>query len=398
MRRIVFTASLLICLAGGSAEARETFKIGVLTDVSGVFSDWSGPGSVVAAKLAIEDFRKTSPEFDVEIVVADHQNKPDVAVAIAKRWAFEGVDLFADLTNSAIALSVSDVARATNKAMIVNGSVANDLTGKACSPNTVDWETDAWALAHSTTKSIVDLGGDTWFFLTSDFAAGRALEKEVAEVVEASGAKIIGGVRPALGLSDFSSFILQAQSSKAKIIGLSMSGADLVTVVKQFAEFGGQVSSQKLAALVLRFNDVDALGLRSAQGLVFTNSYYWDLNAGTREFAARFAERTKGKMPSDVQAGVYAGVLHYLKAVREKPTHDGRAIVAEMKAIPTEDLLFGKGRIRADGRVLHDIYVFEVKRPAETKGPYDYYKKLSVVEATNAFRPMMKDCIFDAPQ
>jgi branched-chain amino acid transport system substrate-binding protein len=382
--------ALLLALASPAAAGGDDIvRIGVLTDMSSIFSDWSGKGSVLAAALAVEDFTAMNGTLKVELLSADHQNKAEGAATIARRWAYEGVDALVDVPNSAAALAVSEIARDNNKVLLVSGSVINDLTGKACTPNTVHWTIDTWALANGTGRAVVQSGGDSWFFLTSDFAGGHALEQAVAGVVVASGGKVLGHASPPLNTADFSSFLLQAQASRAKVIGLSMSGGDFANAVKQASEFGIVKGGQKLAGLVVFLSDIQALGLAATHGLQFTEAFYWDLNEGTRAFGKRFALRNDGKYPTQVQAGVYASIIHYLKAVAALgDRHDGRAAVARMKEMPTEDALFGKGAIRADGRTIHDLYLFEVKSPQDLKYPWDYYKLVRTIPAAEAFKPL----------
>jgi branched-chain amino acid transport system substrate-binding protein len=382
--------ALVLALAPPAlAAGDDVVRVGVLTDMSSIFSDWSGKGSVLAATLAVEDFKAANGKLKVELISADHQNKAEAAAAIARRWVYEGVDVIADVPNSAAALAVSEIVRDSNKVLLVSGSVINDLTGKVCTPNTVHWTIDTWALANGTGRAVVQSGGDSWFFLTSDFAGGHALEQAVSGVVEASGGKVLGHASPPLNTADFSSFLLQAQASHAKVIGLSMSGGDFANAVKQASEFGIVQGGQKLAGLVVFLSDIHALGLSATHGLQFTEAFYWDLNEGTRAFGKRFAERNDNRYPTQVQAGVYASVTHYLKAAASlEDRHDGRAVVARMKEMPTEDALFGKGSIRADGRTLHDLYLFEVKAPTESKYPWDYYKLVRTIPAAEAFKPM----------
>ena len=373
-----------------SQQAGEAVRIGVLTDMSGLFSDWSGKGSVLAARMAIADFAAIDATLKVELVFADHQNKPDVAATIARRWVlYEKVDAVADVPNSAAALAVNAIARAENKVLLVSGSVTNELTGKDCSPNTVHWTIDTWALANGTGRAIVNSGGDSWFFLASDFAGGRALKQAVRVVVEASGGKVLGAAHPPLNTADFSSYLLHARSSKARIIGLAMSGGDLSNAVKQSAEFGVLRGGQRLAGLVVFLSDIHGLGLAATQGLEFTEAFYWDLNEQTRAFAKRFVARNDGRYPTQVQAGVYGAVLHYLKAAAAtRDSHDGRAVVARMKAMHSHDPLFGEGEVRPDGRAIHDLYLFKVKSPSESRYPWDYYQRLSTIPAVSAFKPL----------
>ncbi|HET7765222.1 MAG TPA: ABC transporter substrate-binding protein [Burkholderiales bacterium] len=364
-------------------------KIGVLSDMSSLYSAVGGPGSVVAARMAVEDFGAAKKGLKVEIVSADHQNKADVGSQIARQWYdVDGVDVILDVPNSGVALAVSQVTREKGKVFLVSGAASSDLTGKACSPNTIHWTYDTWMLAHGTGSAIVKQGGDTWFFLTSDYAFGYALEHDTEEVVLKSGGKVLGKVRHPINTQDFSSFLLQAQASKAKIIGLANAGGDTINSIKQAAEFGIVKGGQKLAGLLVFLSDVHGLGLDKAQGLIFTETFYWDLNDKTRAWSKRFAALNNGAYPTMVQAGVYSSVLHYLKAVQALKGDDGTKVVAEMKKLPTDDALFGKGVVRADGRKLHSAYLVEVKKPSESKGPWDYYKILATIPADQAFRPM----------
>jgi branched-chain amino acid transport system substrate-binding protein len=381
-----------------AAQAQMTdgvIKIGVLNDQSSLYADLSGQGSVIAARMAIEDFGAAAKGLKVEVISADHQNKADVGSSLARKWFdVDNVDVIVDVPNSAVALAVNGIAREKNKVFINSGAASSDLTGKACSPNTVHWTYDTWALANGTGKAIVKSGGTSWFFLTADYAFGHALERDTAAVVEANGGKVVNKVRHPLNLSDFSSFLLQGQASKAKIIGLANAGGDTTNAIKQAAEFGIVDGGQNLAGLLVFITDVHGLGLKTAQGLIFTEAFYWDLNDQTRAFAKRFAPQFKGNMPTMVHAGVYAGVLHYLKAVAAlKSDADGAKVVATMKDTPTDDPLFGPGSVRADGRKIHPMYLFEVKKPSESKGAWDYYKVRATIPATEAFRPLDQgDC------
>ena len=380
-------------LAAGSAHAQisgNVVKIGVMNDMSGLYADIGGPGSVIAAKMAVEDYLKaTKSSLKVEVVSADHQNKPDVGSSIARKWyETDGVDMIADVPTSSVALAVNQVTKDMGKAFVNTGAASSDLTGKDCSPNTVHWLYDTWMLANGTGSAVVKAGGDSWFFLTADYAFGHALERDTSEVVKASGGKVLGSVKVPLGTADFSSFLLQAQSSKAKIVGLANAGGDTINSIKQAAEFGIVKGGQKLAGLLVFLPDVHGLGLNTAQGLNITEAFYWDLNDGTRAWSKRFAAAHGGKHPSSDHAGVYAGVLHYLKAVDAAKTDDGSKVVAKMKELPTDDPLFGKGTVRADGRKIHPVYLFEVKKPSESKAPYDYYKLVQTIAADKAFRPL----------
>jgi len=388
-RRTILSFALLAGLAPAAALAQtKPVRIGVMNDMSSVYSDFQGPGSVLAAQMAVEDFNKTSSR-KAEVIFADHQNKADVGSAIAGRWYdVEGVDMIVDLPNSAVALAVADVSREKNKVVIGSGAGTALLTGAKCSPNTVHWTYDTWMLANGTGKAIVKTGGDTWFFITADYAFGHALERDTTAVVKANGGKVVGDVKVPLNNQDFSSFLLQAQSSKAKIIGLANAGGDTINSIKQAAEFGIVKGGQNLAGLLVFLTDVHGIGLDKAQGLILTETFYWDLNDQTRAFTKRFAAANGGKYPTMVHAGVYAGVLHYLKAVAALKSDDGAKVVAEMKKLPTDDPLFGKGEIRADGRKIHNAYLFEVKKPSESKGPYDYYKLRATIPAAEAFRPL----------
>jgi branched-chain amino acid transport system substrate-binding protein len=387
--------ALAVALAASAAQAQQTtVKIGVMSDMSSLYSDIGGPGSTAAAKLAIADFTKDNPNVKVELLSADHQNKADIGSNIVNRWYdTEGVDLVIDVPNSGVALAVSQIAATKNKAFIVSGAAASDLTGPKCNANTIHWTYDTWMLANGTGKALVKTGGDTWFFLTSDYAFGHALERDVEAVVLKNGGKVLGKVRHPLNTQDFSSFLLQAQASKAKVIGLANAGGDTTNAIKQGAEFGIAKGGQSFAGLLVFLTDVHALGLEKAQGLTFTETFYWDMNDKTRAFAKRFAERNRQIHPTMIHAGVYAGTLHYLKAVEALKADDGAKVIAKMKELPTDDPLFGKGTIRADGRKIHPAYLVEVKKPAESKYPWDYYKIRATIPAEQAFRPLDQgDC------
>jgi branched-chain amino acid transport system substrate-binding protein len=385
-------ALVALVLLVGTAQAQISdgiIKIGVLNDQSGTYADLAGPGSVVAARMAVEDFGAAKKGMKVEIVAADHQNKPDVGSQIARQWYdVDKVDLVMDVPTSSVVLAINQIAREKNKALIVSTGATSDLTGKACSPNAIHWTYDTWALANGTGSAIVKTGGDTWFFLTADYAFGHALERDTEAVVIKNGGKVLGKVRHPFPTADFSSFLLQAQSSKAKIIGLANAGADTTNAIKQGAEFGIVKGGQQFAGLLVFLTDVHALGLEKAQGLLLTEAFYWDLNDQTRAWSKRFAERHHGAMPTMAQAGVYSAVLHYLKAVEALKSDDGPKVIAKMKEMPTDDPVFGKGMVRADGRHVHPMYLFEVKKPSESKGPWDYYKLRSTIPADQAFRPM----------
>jgi branched-chain amino acid transport system substrate-binding protein len=394
MRQAISLLAMTTALAvsGAAFAADKNVKIGVLTDMSGLYSDVAGPGAVLATQMAIEDSGLAAKGWKIDVISADHQNKADIAGNVARQWADqEKTDLIVDGVNSAAGLAIGVVAKDKNLAYINSGAASSDLTGSACSPNLIHWTYDTYMLANGTGKAVVKNGGDTWFFLTADYAFGQALERDTTAVINANKGKVLGSVRHPLNTSDFSSFLLQAQSSKAKVIGLANAGGDTTNSIKQAAEFGITSGGQKLAALLLFSSDVKSLGLQVAQGLTFTESFYWDLNDGTRAFSKRFQERMKNKaMPTMVQAGDYSGTLHYLKALAalgDNP-HDGAKVVAKMKEMPTDDPLFGKGEIRADGRKIHPAYLFEVKKPSESKGEWDLYKLISTIPANEAFRPL----------
>jgi len=382
--------ALALAVVVGAAQAQTPVKIGVLSDMSSLYTDLAGAGSVVAAKMAVEDSGVEKRGYKVEIISADHQNKPDVGSQIARQWYdTEGVDVIVDTPNSGVALAVNQITRDKNKVFLVSGAATSDLTGKACSPNTIHWTYDTWMLAHGTGSAIVKQGGDTWFFITADYAFGHALERDTGDVVKAAGGKVLGDVKVPLNTQDFSSYLLQVQASKAKIIGLANAGGDTTNSIKQAAEFGIVRGGQKLAGLLVFLTDIHALGLQTAQGLIFTETFYWDLNDQTRAFSKRFTERDKGIHPTMVHAGVYSAVLHYLKAVEAlKGAKDGAKVVAKMKETPTDDPLFGKGMVRVDGRKIHPAYLVEVKKPSESKAPWDYYKVLATIPADQAFRPL----------
>jgi len=389
-RSLSFAAALALFAAGANAQITDgVIKIGVLNDQSGTYADLAGPGSVLAAHMAVEDYGAAKKGMKVEILVADHQNKPEVGSGIARQWFdVDKVDMIVDLPTSSVALAVSQIAKEKNKVAIVSTGASSDLYGKACTPNTVHWTYDTWSLANGTGTAVVKTGGTTWFFLTADYAFGHALERDTEAVVIKNGGKVLGKVRHPFPSADMSSFLLQAQASKAKIIGLANAGADTINAIKQGAEFGIVKGGQQFAGLLVFLTDVHSLGLNIAQGLLLTESFYWDLNDQTRAFSKRFAARHKGAMPTMGQAGVYSAVLHYLKAVEAlKSDEPGDKVVAKMKELPTNDPIFGKGRVRKDGRKLHDMYLFEVKKPAESKGPWDYYKLRSTIPADQAFRP-----------
>src|ERR1041384_830328 len=393
--RISMIAAAIVAFATTSAARADftgkTIKIGVLNDQSGLYADLAGQGSVTAAKMAVEEMGGKIGDTPIEVIFADHQNKPDVGSSIARQWYdTDGVDVIVAVPTSSVALAIAQITKDKNKVFLASGPAASDLTGPKCTPNTVHWTYDTYALAHTTGKAEVDAGGKTWFFLTADYAFGAALERDTTAVVLANGGKVIGGVKHPLNNTDFSSFLLQAQASKAQVIGLANAGGDTINSIKAASEFGIVKGGQSLAGLLIFITDVHALGLQTAQGLLLSSSFYWDRDAKTRAWSKKWSEKMGGgKMPSMVQAGVYAAVLHYLKALKAlKSDGDGKAVVDEMKKMPTDDPLFGKGTIRADGRKMHPFYLYEVKKPSESKGEWDVYKLIKEVPAAQAFRPL----------
>jgi branched-chain amino acid transport system substrate-binding protein len=385
-----FAVVALISTAAQAQYSGGVVKIGVLTDMSSLYADATGPGSVAAANLAVQDFNPAAHGMKVEIVSADHQNKPDIGSNIARQWIdVDGVDVIMDVPTSSVALAVNDVVRERNKVFLVSGGGTSDLTGSKCSPNTIHWTYDTWMLAHGTAGQVVKSGGDTWFFLTADYAFGQALERDAASVVLADGGKVVGSVRHPLNTQDFSSFLLQAQQSKAKIIGLANAGGDTDNAIKQGSEFGITAGGQRFAGLLVTIVEVNTLGLKAAQGLLLTETWYWDMTDANREWTKRWQVTRPGKFPTMIQAGMYSSVLHYLKAIAAlKSDADGRAVVAKMKEMPTDDPLFGKGYVRADGRKIHPAYLFEVKKPEDSKYPGDDYKLRATIPGDEAFRPM----------
>jgi branched-chain amino acid transport system substrate-binding protein len=381
--------------AAGFANAQDkTVKIGSLSDQSGLYADLGGPGSTLAAQMAVEDSGLTAKGWKIDVIAGDHQNKPDIGVNIARQWFdVDKVDVIVDVPNSGVALAVSNLVKEKNAILLNAGAGTSDLTNAQCTPNTIHWTYDTYTLAHGTGTALTKGGGDSWFFVTADYAFGAALERDTTAAVQASGGKVLGGVKAPLSTADFSSFLLQAQASKAKIIGLANAGADTTNSIKQAAEFGITSGGQKLAALLLFITDIHAMGLKTAQGLNFTETFYWDMNDDTRAFAKRFQARIKNhNMPTMVQAGVYSSLIHYFKALEALGgnPHDGAKVVAKMKEMPTDDPLFGKGSIQPNGRTIHPAYLFEVKTPAESKGAWDYYKLVATIPAEEAFTPLAK--------
>jgi len=391
-RRTLLATAAAAPLARTARAQAGMIRIGVLNDQSGVYRDISGPTSVACVRQAVEEFG--SKGFQVEVLTGDHQNKPDIGTTIARQWIDrDGVDMIIDVANSGVALAINGVCREKDRVYINSTGATADLTGSACAPTTIHWTYDTWMLAHSTGAAMVKAGGDTWFFITADYAFGTALERDTTNFVQQAGGKVLGSVRhPFPGNTDFSSFLLQAQASRAKVVGICNAGTDTVNTIKQAAEFGLTRSGVKLAGLLVFLNDIHALGLEAAQGLVLTESFYWDLNDRTRAFTQRVLPKTGGIHPAMSHAGCYAGALHYLKVVADMGVNEakksGAATVARMKAMPTDDDAFGAGTIRADGRKLHPVYLFEVKKPSESKAPWDYYKLIATTPADQAFRPL----------
>jgi branched-chain amino acid transport system substrate-binding protein len=365
-------------------------RLGILTDMSSLYADGTGMGSVAAARMAVEDSGIERRGLRVEVVHADHQNKPDIGLTTARRWYDNGgVDAIVDVPNSSVALAVSQLTREKNKVLLASGAGTSDLTGKACSPNTVHWAYDTWMLANGTGRMVTRKGGDTWFFITADYAFGHALERDAIAAIARDGGRSLGAVRAPLNTADFSSYLLQAQASKARVVGLANAGGDTTNAIKQAAEFGLAKGGQRIAGLLVGITDIHALGLQAAQGLMFVEAFYWGLNDGTRAFARRFAPRHRGIHPTAIHAGVYSAVLHYLKAVEALgQDFDGAAIGARINPTPPDDPLCGPGSVRADGRKIHPVHLVEVKPPAESRGPWDYYKVVATIPAEEAFRPL----------
>jgi branched-chain amino acid transport system substrate-binding protein len=393
-RALLGAAAAAIAAPRATRAAEKPVRIGVLTDMTGPYAANTGAGSVLGAQLAIEDFSSEHPDIKVELVQADFQLKPDVALAIATDWFDnKGVDLITDVPLSSAAFALSDLAKAKDKVAIFTGAASADITGAHCGPNHLHWVHDTWSMSHGVVDASIKEGADTWFFITADYAFGHSLQKDAAAFVTAAGGKVLGqALAPFPGTTDFSSFLLRAKASGAKAIGLANGGADTVTCIKQAAEFGIIKGGQKVAGLLFLIHDVHGVGLKEAQGVLLTEAFYWDLNDGTREFSKRYAARFGGVVPGSGHAGQYAAVLHYLKGVAAlgtgKALASGRATVTQMKAMPTDDPLFGKGKVRVDGRVIHDMYLFEVKSPEQSREAWDYYTLRRTIPADQAFRPL----------
>jgi branched-chain amino acid transport system substrate-binding protein len=365
-----------------------TVKIGVLTDMSSLYSDIGGPGSVEAARMAIADFGGAVNGKRIELVSADHKNNPDLGAAIANQWfAYNGVDAIADVPTSSVALAVQEVARSRNKVLLISGAADSELTGRACSPTSVHWTYDDVALANGTGRAVVKSGGGTWFFITADYAFGYDLERDTTRVVRQNGGSVLGSVRAPLGTADFAPFLSKAQASGARIIGLANAGGDTINSIRQAAKLGIAQGGQKLVALLLFVSDIHSLGLQTAQGLQLTSAFYWDQNDATRAWSKRFFDRIK-REPTMVQAGVYGSIMHYLAAIKATGTTDGPTVVKQMKTTPVNDFMTKNGYIREDGTLVRDMYLFEVKSPSESRGPWDYYKQIAVIPAEEAFKPL----------
>lgn len=380
----------LLTLSAAFAQVSDNVvKIGVLNDQSGVYADLAGAGSVIAARMAVEDFGGKVLDKPIEVIFADHQNKPDIATPIVNQWIdIDKVDAVVDVPTSSVALAVQEITKNKNRIHLNSTAGTSDLTGKACSPTGIHWTYDTYALANSTGRALTADGGNTWFFITADYAFGHALEKDTSAAVVAQGGKVLGSVNTPFPNQDFSSFLLQAQASGAKVIGLGNAGGDMINAIKQAQEFGITAGGQRLAGLLVFISDIHSLGLQVTQGLVLTTAFYWDRNDETRAWSKRFGERNGGRMPTMVQAGIYSAVTHYLAAIKAAGTDETKAVVAKMREMPVNDFFAQNGRVRADGRMVHDMYLVQVKSPQESKYPWDYYKILRVVPGDEAFRPM----------
>jgi branched-chain amino acid transport system substrate-binding protein len=394
-------AALALMLAPTIAPAQvsdEVVRIGVLTDLSGPYADFAGPGSVLATRMAIEDHGGKALGKPVEVVNGDHQNKPDVGGSLARRWIdTDRVDMIIDMPNSSVALAVQQVGRERNRIIINSSASTTELTGRQCSPVGFHWTSDSYALSSGTTRAVMQQGGKSWFYLTVDYEGGYALERGSEGVVKAEGGTVLGHARHPLNTSDFSSFLLQAQASKAQVVALANAGTDTINAIKQAGEFGLTKGGQRLVGMFVNVNDVKALGLQTAQGVVTVEAWYWDQTDETRAFAKRFAERNRGTVPSQYQAGIYSAVRHYLKAIEAAGTDEAMAVAAKMRALPVNDVFTKNGVVRADGRHVHDLYLVEVKKPAESTGPWDLYKVLATVPAAQAFKPLDAACALVKP-
>ena len=379
--------AISLTAAGATGKEQQPVKIGVLTDMTSIYSQDGGPGSVEAAHMAVEDFGGSVLGKPIEILFADHRNDTGLGVSIARRWYAEGVDAITDVANSAVALAVEQVSREAKRIVLFSGPASADLTGQNCSPYAVDWTYDTYALAHGTAKAIVRSGGDSWFFIAADYAFGYAMQRDASNVIRSDGGIVLGSVFVPLGMPDFSQYLLQAKTSAAKVVGLAISGQEMISAIKQASEFSIVQDGQRLAGLLIFISDVHSLGLEKAQGLLMTSAYYWDQNNKTRAWSKRFFSKM-GRMPTMVQAGVYGAVAHYLKAVQAAGSDDADAVVTKMREMPINDFMTHDGKLRIDGRVMRDMYLFEVKKPAESEYPWDYFKLLQTIPADEAFRPL----------
>jgi branched-chain amino acid transport system substrate-binding protein len=386
-RAVIGAAMAMALTAGATGKEEQPIKIGVLTDMSSLYAAHGGPGSVEAARMAIDDFGGAVLGKPVELISADHRNNPDLGTSIARQWYGEGVDAIVDVPNSGVALAVQQLSRRLKKIVLFSSPASADITGPQCSPYTVQWTYDTYAMAHGTAKAITKSGGDSWFFITADYAFGYAMERDAGDVIRWEGGKVLGSVKVPLGTSDFSRYLLQAKTSRAKIIGLAISGQDMINAIKQASEFSIVQDGQRLAGLLIFISDVYSLGLETAQGLLMTSAYYWDQNEKTRAWAERFFSKMQ-RMPTMVQAGVYGAITHYLKAVQAAGSTDPDTVMAKMREMPIDDFMTHHGKLRIDGHVLRDMYLYEVKKPSESKYPWDYFKLLQTIPADEAFRPL----------
>jgi branched-chain amino acid transport system substrate-binding protein len=388
-----FAAGVALAALSGTASAQisdDVVKLGVLTDMSSLYADATGKGSLTAVQMAVEDYGGKVKGKPIEVISADHQNKPDVGVSIARNWYDnEKVDAILDVPTSSVALPISALTREKNRININSGGGSSDITGPACSPNTVHYTYDTYALSNVAGKAMVKRGEDTWFFVTADYAFGMALERDAANVVKENGGKVLGDVRAPLNSSDFSSYLLQAQASKAKVIGLANAGGDTQNALKQASEFGITQAGQKMIALLMEITDTHSLGIKATQGLIVTDGFYWDMNDETRAFSKRFMDKI-GRMPTMIQAGLYSATMHYLKAIEAVGTDEAPKVMAQMRATPINDFFAKNGKIRIDGRMVHDMYLFEVKKPEQSKGEWDLYNLIATVPGDEAFRPLDK--------
>jgi branched-chain amino acid transport system substrate-binding protein len=388
-----FAAGVALAALSGTAFAQisdDVVKLGVLTDMSSLYADATGKGSLTAVQMAVEDYGGKVKGKPIEVISADHQNKPDVGVSIARNWYDnEKVDAILDVPTSSVALPISALTREKNRININSGGGSSDITGPACSPNTVHYTYDTYALSNVAGKAMVKRGEDTWFFVTADYAFGMALERDAANVVKENGGKVLGDVRAPLNSSDFSSYLLQAQASKAKVIGLANAGGDTQNALKQASEFGITQAGQKMIALLMEITDTHSLGIKATQGLIVTDGFYWDMNDETRAFSKRFMDKI-GRMPTMIQAGLYSATMHYLKAIEAIGTDEAPKVMAQMRATPINDFFAKNGKIRIDGRMVHDMYLFEVKKPEQSKGEWDLYNLIATVPGDEAFRPLDK--------